>query len=403
VFRVCRGGEAVPDSAPRTRPEYSLRGDTVKMQIMEYCQNRLGKFINTLEQLVNLESPTHEPELVNQLGDHLAERFEHLGARVEKLPGHPHGDHVLAHWGQGEGKPVLVLCHMDTVFAPGSVGQFRLEGERARGPGVMDMKCGIAQLLHAMEAIRDLGLQSGPVRVIVNSDEEIGSPTSRAIIEEHARQSRHVLVLEPGIGLEGKIKVARKGVGMFKIQVAGRAAHAGADPGAGASAVVELAHQILALHRLNDPATGTTVNVAPIHGGTRSNVVAEQAGASIDVRVATKVAAEDIQRAFQALTPVTPGTTVEIRGGLNRPPMECSPAMAELARKAQGFAQELGFVLETGMTGGGSDGNFTAAIGVPTLDGLGGAGDGAHSGDEYALVAAFAPRTALLVRLLTEL
>ncbi|HAI20443.1 MAG TPA: hypothetical protein DCM14_00825, partial [Clostridiales bacterium UBA8153] len=214
---------------------------------------------------------------------------------------------------------------------------------------------------------------------------------------------RHVLVLEAGIGPGDKITVARKGVGTFKIQVTGKAAHAGADPGAGASAVVELAHQILALHRLNDPATGTTVNVAPIHGGTRRNVVAEQAGASIDVRVATKAAGEDIQRAFQALTPVTPGTTVKISGGLNRPPMECSPAMAELARKAQGFARELGFVLETGMSGGGSDGNFTAAIGVPTLDGLGAPGGGAHSGDEYALVAAFAPRTALLVRLLTEL
>jgi glutamate carboxypeptidase len=143
------------------------------MQVMEHCQRQLGSFINTLEQLVNLESPTHERDLVNRLGDYLAGRFEHLGARVERLPGHPHGDHVLAHWGRADGKPVLVLCHMDTVFAPGSVGKFRVDGERARGPGVLDMKCGIAQLLHAMEAISALGLQSGPLRVIVNSDEEI--------------------------------------------------------------------------------------------------------------------------------------------------------------------------------------------------------------------------------------
>jgi glutamate carboxypeptidase len=201
------------------------------------------------------------------------------------------------------------------------------------------------------------------------------------------------------------IKVARKGVGVFEISVTGKAAHAGADPGAGASAVVELAHQILALHRLNDPATGTTVNIAPIQGGTRRNVVPDQAGASIDVRVVSQAAAENIQRAFQGLTPVTPGTTVEIRGGLNRPPMEHSPAAAELARRTQEFARELGFtlVLQADMAGGGSDGNLTSALGVPTLDGLGGAGERPHSHHEYALVGAFAPRTALLVRVLTEL
>ncbi|MEW6522834.1 MAG: M20 family metallopeptidase [Bacillota bacterium] len=373
------------------------------MQVLEYCQSRLGDFLNTLEQVVGLESPSQERELVNRLGDYLAGRLEALGGSVQKIPGHPQGDHLLAHLGRGEGKPVLVLCHMDTVFAPGGVGPFRIEGPHARGPGVLDMKCGIVQLLYALEAARDLGLDTGPLRVIINSDEEIGSPTSRAAIEEHARQSRHVLVLEPGIGPDGKLKVARKGVGMFSISVQGRAAHAGADPGAGASAVVELAHQILALHRLNDASTGTTVNVAPIYGGTRSNVVPEQAGASIDVRVTTWDGAEKILRALQGLAPVTPGTTVEVRGGLNRPPMECSPAMAELARRAQGFAQELGFCLETGMTGGASDGNFTAALGVPTLDGLGGAGGAAHSGDEYAVIAAFAPRTALLTRVLTEM
>jgi glutamate carboxypeptidase len=363
----------------------------------------MDDFLRTLEDVVNHESPSVSKAQVNQLGAYLARRLTRLGAQVEHVPADGYGDHLVASYGRGEGRPVLVLCHMDTVFEVGSAGRFRIEDGRARGPGVLDMKGGIVQLLYALEACRDLNLEPAPLRIIINSDEELGSPSSRPLIERYARQSRHVLVLEPGIGPEGRLKTARKGVGMFRIRVTGRAAHAGSDPAAGASAVVELARQILALHALNCPETGTSVNVAPIQGGERRNVVAASAQGEIDVRVATRAEAERMEAALRALGPVTPGTAVTVEGGMNRPPMECSPEMATLAARAQAFAAELGWVLETGATGGASDGNFTAALGVPTLDGLGAAGAGAHSLSEYAVVGAFAPRTALLVRLLCEL
>ena len=373
------------------------------MQHLRFCQEHVEDFITTLETVVNLESPSHAPDAVNRLGAYLKGRFEELGATVSTISAAPYGDHLLMDYGTGAGEPVLVLCHMDTVFPLGSSPAFAREGDRLLGGGVLDMKGGIVLLLYALHVSQKLKVDTGPLRILVNSDEEIGSPSSRSLIESQARSCRHVLVLEPGIGPEGRIKVARKGVAIFKLNITGRAAHAGSDPGAGVSALVEMAHQILALDALNDPATGTTVNVAPVTGGTASNVVADSARAEIDIRIRDSEQVEPVLNALRSLRPVLPGTRLEMKGELNRPPMESSEAIAALARTAQGFAQELGFSLDTGLTGGGSDGNFTAAVGVPTLDGLGMSGAGAHSDREYALVSPISQRMALLVRLLTEL
>ncbi len=373
------------------------------MKYIERARFHLKDFLGTVEQVVNMESPSREPDAVNRLGAYLKERFETLGGRVETVPGAPYGDHLFIEYGQGDKEPVLVLCHMDTVFPLGNCPPFAREDDRLKGGGVLDMKGGIVLLIYALLMSQDLGLDTGPLRIIINSDEEIGSPTSRQLIEEHARRCRHVLVLEPGMGPEGKIKVARKGVAIFGLRITGRAAHAGSDPTAGVSAVHELAHQILALHALNDTTTGTTVNVAPVSGGSASNIVAEQAQAEIDVRIEKACYVEPVLQAIRSLQPVLPGAGIELEGGLNRPPMECSAAMALLAQKTQKFAGELGFSLDTGMTGGGSDGNFTAAIGTPTLDGLGVAGAGAHSQREYVRLASVPERLALLVRLLCEL
>jgi glutamate carboxypeptidase len=296
---------------------------------------------------------------------------------------------------------VLLLGHFDTVWPIGTLERMplRRDGPRLHGPGIFDMKAGIALGLAAVDALRAAGLPLPPVTMLWTTDEEIGSGTSRDIIEAEARQSAAVLVLEPALP-GGALKTARKGCGEFELTVHGVAAHAGLDPGKGASAIHELAAQIAAIERIQDLPRGISVNVGLVSGGSRPNVVAEEARATIDVRAPTREAADAVESAFRALHPARAGTRLTIRGGFDRPPMERTEAVAELFARASTVAAALGRELGEGSAGGGSDGNFTAALGVPTLDGLGAVGDGAHAAHEHVDVTALPWRAALLAGLL---
>jgi glutamate carboxypeptidase len=299
-----------------------------------------------------------------------------------------------------------VLAHSDTVWPLGTLAQMPLREGRGRlwGPGVLDMKSGIAFFVYAILTLRTLEI---PVRrsilFQVNSDEEVGSETSRPLTEEAARQSAIAFLLEPGTGLKGKLKTERKGVGDYTITVKGKASHAGVDFRAGASAVLELARQIPKMAAFTNLKQGITVNPGVIAGGTRTNVVAAEARVDVDIRIAKTKDAAALDKKFRSLRPFDKRCSIHVEGGLNRPPMERSPAIRSLFQKARACAKELGVSLEESATGGGSDGNFTAALGVPTLDGLGGVGEGAHAANESILLDRIADRTALLAMLLSQL
>jgi glutamate carboxypeptidase len=301
-------------------------------------------------------------------------------------------------------KPVLVLCHYDTVWPVGALAThpFRVEEGKAYGPGIFDMQSSLALVEYALRAVRDLDITlPRPVTVLITSDEEIGSGASRALIEAEALHSAYVLVMEsplPG----GVIKTARKGTGTFTVETIGRAAHAGVDPYKGVNAIAEMAHQVLAIHALADRDAGTTLSVGVIEGGIATNVVPARAVAQVDVRSWTQAEADRIAQAMAALTPVLPGAQVVVSGGWNRPPLERS-ATAALFARVQEIGRTLGMELADGATGGGSDGNFTGALGIPTLDGLGVPGDGAHADHEHILVDEIPGRAALLTAMWREL
>jgi len=330
-------------------------------------------------------------------------------AKVKTFPGGKFGKHLVCEAelpGREKSGQVMALGHADTVWPMGTLRTmpFRQADGRLWGPGVLDMKSGIAFFIFAVRALREMEIPVGSkVLLQLNSDEEVGSQSSRALTEKNAARSRAVLVLEPGTGLEGKLKTARKGVGEFTVVVRGKASHAGVDFEAGASAVVELARQIDRIAGFTQVDRGITVNPGVIAGGTRSNVVAAEGRAEVDIRVLRLKDAPGLERRFRELKAYDPRCTVEVSGGLNRPPMERSAGIARLCRMAQKLAREMGVALGESQTGGGSDGNFTAALGVPTLDGLGGVGEGAHAAHESILIDRMADRTALIAKLLAAL
>jgi glutamate carboxypeptidase len=379
-----------------------MEGVNMHQLVKEFVDQR-EEMINLLQKLVELESPSIDKEATDKLSSFLANYLQQLGCQVEILEQENYGNHVLATFGE-EGPPLLVLCHMDTVWATGEIKErpFRVEGNKAYGPGVMDMKGGIVQALFALAAAKKRGLKR-QIKILLNTEEEIGSPSSRPIIEEQALKAKAVLVLEPPVGTHGALKTFRKGVGMFNIKVKGKAAHAGADPEKGVSAVEELARQIIKLHSLTDLEQGTTVNVGVIGGGTRSNVIAAEAWAGVDLRVPSMAEVERVMPIIQNLKPELTGTEVVVEGELNRPPMERTPAIVQLFQHAQRLGEEMGFNLEEIGTGGASDGNFTAALGVPTLDGLGAVGEGGHAHHEYIILDYLPERAALLTRLFETL
>jgi glutamate carboxypeptidase len=376
--------------------------------LLEWLRPRCDDMLAALRAYVEHESPSRDKPALDALAGRIEARWKDLGGAVGRIANPLGGDFVRARFelgSAGAAAPGVVLGHFDTVWPLGTLRRmpFRIEDGRACGPGAFDMKASLVMFEFAIEAIQALGLTPPrPIVALFTSDEEIGSPASSPVIKSQAAGAAYALVPEcplPGGGL----KTARKGVGGFTVRVRGRAAHAGVEPEKGASAIVELAHQVLEIVTLADPAAGTTLNVGLIEGGTASNVVAAEAMARVDVRAAAMSEARRVEERLKALRPRTPGTTIEVEGGFNRPPMERTPAIAALFERARDVARTLGQELTEGSTGGGSDGNFTAALGIPTLDGLGAPGGGAHADDEHVLIDALPERTALIAALLLGL
>lgn len=372
---------------------------------LEFARAHQSEIIALLRELVLAESPSFDAAAVNRFVELVADQLNGVG-KVKTFPGGRFGKHLRCEFklpGRGKQGQILALGHSDTVWEIGQI-PFAVSKERIAGPGVLDMKSGIAFFILAMRALVEL---DRPVKHAVvlqlNSDEEVGSESSRPLTEEAAKKSATVLVLEPGTGLEGKLKTARKGVGDYVVTVKGRAAHSGLDFEAGASAVLELARQIERIATFTNLQRGITVNPGVISGGTRTNVIAAEARVEVDMRVARLKDAAVLDKKFRSLKPIDKRCSIQVEGGLNRPPMERSPEIRALFKTAQSLAREIGVELEESSVGGGSDGNFTAALDIPTLDGLGGVGEGAHAVNESILIDRIADRTALLAGLVATL
>jgi glutamate carboxypeptidase len=373
-------------------------------------EGRLPRYLDELATLVNIDCGSYTPDGVNEVAGHVARALADLGAEVERHAHEPEpganriGDVVIGRLA-GEGPRVLLIGHMDTVFDPGTAAErpYRSEGTRAFGPGVTDMKAGLLAGLHAIGALRESGVRPS-ITFVANPDEEIGSPFSSGFIRELAPRHDAVLVLECARA-NGDIVSARKGIADFHVTFTGRAAHAGVEPEKGRSAILEAAHQVVALHALNGRWPTVTVNAGRIHGGTRSNVVAERCEIHVDLRAAGveafDAAAAEVDRLVSA--PMIDGVTATLRRSAGHPPMEKSAASARIVELAQTIAGELGFELHDAATGGASDANTTAALGVPTIDGLGPIGGDDHSADEWLDLDSVAPRTALLASLIDRI
>lgn len=361
-----------------------------------------ARLTGQIRQLVEIESPSDDKRAVDSCVAAAAEMAAALGGRVRRHRQRTAGDVLEARFGPSGRGAVMLLGHLDTVWPLGTLRHmpFRIDKGRIAGPGTLDMKAGVAMAFTAIEALLEADALDRPVILLLTGDEEVGSAASRPIIEKLARDCAAVYVLEPAQGPAGAYKTARKGVGQYTLQIRGVAAHAGVDFERGHSAIHELAWQLEKIRGFTDLDRGLTVNAGVIRGGTRTNVIAAEAEAEIDVRIARLADGARIDRKFRSLRVRDRGCVLHVQGGVNRPPMERSRATVALFRRAATLAAELGFSLQEAATGGGSDGNFTAALGVPTLDGMGAVGEGAHASHESVLVKELAPRTALLAAML---
>lgn len=382
-----------------------MPGISLPQALLLDLRKREQAILHLLGALVRAESPSVDKAAVDRCGELVAAEWRKRGARVEVLPQKHSGNHLRVTLWRGRGRPagqLLVLGHLDTVYELGTLARmpFRVSRGRAWGPGTFDMKGGLTQALFAADALErcQIPLQKRAV-FLWTSDEEIGSETSRGVIEREARRSDAVLVLEPAQGVHGDLKTSRKAVGEVELEVIGRAAHAGLDPKNGVNAVHELALQIARLVKLNDNRRGTTVNADIIHGGTRTNVIADRARAVIDVRAVRAADMRALARELHGLQPILPGARIRVTGGFNRAPLE-RKVTAALFRQAQTIARQMGLRLGESAAGGGSDGNLTGALGVPTLDGLGAVGNGAHGPSEHVIIRALPERAALFAALL---
>ena len=374
------------------------------MDVLSHLQSKRGNMIELLRHMTEAESPSDDPASQIEIREIIAAGFERLDYTVRRIPGHGSGGMLHARpFKRHPGRDAqLLLGHYDTVWPLGTLQDmpFEHDGDVVRGPGVYDMKGGVAQALMALEALQHFQVAPAVTpHVFLNSDEEIGSRESRRYIEALAPLMSRVFVLEPSLGTAGRLKTARKGIARYTVTVTGEAAHAGLDPGAGASAILELSHVIQSLFALNDFDKGITVNVGTIDGGLRPNVVAPESQAVVDVRVATKADGEYVERAILELEPAIEGTSLKIEGGFGRPAMERTPANRQLWRLACRLGGELGLELEEALAGGGSDGNFTSLY-TATLDGLGAVGDGAHARHEHLCLDRTIEHAALLTLLL---
>lgn len=375
------------------------------MSLRAAAASRQAEMIQRISELVSAESPSSNKGAVDRAVSLVAGWCESQRGRVKLHRQSEFGDLLEVSFGPQRASsplPVLLLGHLDTVWEMGSIQQmpYRRKGNRISGPGILDMKAGVVIGLGAIQILREVKAPSRPVKLLLHSDEEIGSPVSRAVTESVARQCGAVYVLEPAQGQQGAYKTARKSVGQYRLEVSGVAAHSGVDFSAGHSAILELARQIERISGLTNSRAGITVNTGVVGGGTRRNVVAAHAWAELDVRTATQRDAARIDRALRGLRAIDRSCKLRVSGGVNRPPMERTKGTAALFRRAQQLALALGFALEEASTGGGSDGNFTSAQGIPTLDGMGAVGAGAHAAHEYILAGHLAPRTALLAAMM---
>src|SRR6267378_920389 len=385
-----------------------MRSHFTMLSLAAWLRPREQVMTRLLGQFVRAESPSFDKAAVDRFGRMVASEWKKRGAAVTLLRQRERGDHVRAECRPRVNRTadqILVLGHLDTVYEIGTITRmpFRLSRGRAWGPGAFDMKGGLVMALYAMDVLAAVGcLPEKRIVFLWTSDEEIGSESSRAAIEREAKRSDAVLVLEPAAGLDGRLKTGRKGVGEIEIVATGRAAHAGLNPGDGVNAIEEIALQIARISRWNQPRRGITVNAGVIAGGTRTNVIPERARVLVDLRAARVEDMRALERKFRALRPILSGAKLEIRGGFNRPPMERNMSAA-LYAKARALSKEMGLTLGEAFVGGGSDGNFTAALGAPTLDGLGAVGENAHSPRENIVIRAQPERAALLAGLIATL
>jgi len=373
--------------------------------LLRRLRSQQGEMVRTLGRLVEAESPSFDKAAVDACARLLASEWRQRGARVQLIPQKHRGDQVRAELGSGRAGQIMVLGHTDTVYERGTLARmpFRVAQGRAWGPGTFDMKGGLVLALYAAQALQQAKVAGKRWVFLWTSDEEIGSDCALKLIEREARRSDAVLVLEPALGKTGCLKTARKGVGEMELVVTGRASHAGINPEDGVNAIHELALQIERVRKFNAPHRGTTVNVDVVEGGTRGNVIAERAHAQVDVRVTSMREARALEAKFRALRPVLRGAKLTVRGAIDRPPLERTPDVIRLFEQAQALLGDAGLRLGEAATGGGSDGNFTAALGIPTLDGLGAVGDGAHSAHEHVVIRRLPERAALVAGLLATL
>jgi glutamate carboxypeptidase len=388
------------DFMARNRSSRSIvkTADSIWFDRLKYFESRLPALVQSIREFVEIESPSDNKPAGDRMGSILADKFESIGGRPRIHPATDFADNVQIDFPGRENKPVLLLGHFDTVYSIGTLAGMpcHISGDRLHGPGVLDMKSGIALMFYAIEALKAWhGTLPRPVTVFLVSDEEVGSHSSRAITESLARKSAGVLVLEPAAG-RGAVKTARKGVGEYFLNVKGIASHAGLDPGKGHSAIVELSRQITAMSKFNNLKQGISVNPGIIRGGTRTNVVAAEAEVEIDVRIKQRKQATALDRKLRSLKPFDKHCKLAMEGGINRMPMERTAGVAALYEKARAIAKQIDWDLEEAAVGGGSDGNFTAGIGIPTLDGMGGSGTGAHAVHEHILISELPQRALLL-------
>ncbi len=373
--------------------------------LIGFFEAETDEMLAVLRQLVEIESPSHDKAAVDRMGERVAGLLQAAGATVERLPRDGVGDPVLGRWEGGPGDPsILLLCHTDTVWPLGTLEErpVRVEGERLYGPGAFDMKAGIVIALTALRGLAALGRHPvGAVTMLCNGDEEIGSRGSRGLIEKLAAESDLVLCLEPAIP-GGSLKTARKGVAGYTMRVRGRPAHAGADHEKGVNAIEEMAHQVLSLQALTDYPSGTTVNVGVIKGGSATNVVPAECEIQVDVRVTSREEAERVSVLMAGLKPHLPGAELTVEGGLGHPPMSRDALMVRTFGQVQRIARRHGLEVTESSTGGGSDGSFAAALGAPTVDGLGADGDGGHAVHEHVRIPSLPQKAALLAAILSE-
>ena len=376
-------------------------------QLVDYISSKEEDYLALFKKMIELESPTYRKDKVDQLVDFIEGYLVEQGVKVNRVKDTKFGDHLVGEWGDGE-EQVMFLGHIDTVWEVGTIDQIPFnvdENGRITGPGTYDMKGGVFQGLYALKVMNELNLKSKyKIVFIINTDEEVGTPSSRSVIEEYAKQCKYVLCAEPANYPDGVVKTSRKGAARFNLEITGIAAHSGADPYDGVSAIHEFAHQVVYLESLADKEKGTTVNVGTVKGGTRPNVIAPSLHAEIDVRVTVMSEAERVIPLIKDLKPINPRAKVNITGDLNRLPMERSPQGVDLFHRIKDIAKkEQGFDLSETPSGGGSDANITAALGVPSICGMGVVGSGAHSVDEHCLLEYIPQRIALLINIFMKI